>query len=177
MKFRQRDKLLDLMDWHEVRSILDVGCGPGLLLIGGAKKAPEAKAVGVDVWQRSAESGNKPDRVMENARIEGVSERLDVRDGDVRSLPFPDSTFDMVLSRAALHNLKDERERQKGVGEIVRVLAPKGQVGLIIVDSWHLGEYLDLLHEGGVSIHKVLRPPRYFPPGLLFLTIVVGRKQ
>ncbi len=175
-KFRQRDSLLDSIDWNGVQSILDVGCGPGLLLVGAAKRAPQAKAIGVDIWQRRVESGNKAERTLENARLEGVTERVEVRDGDVRNLPFPDSTFDIVLSRAVLHNLRGKKERQKAIGEILRVLRPNGQVGLIIVDSWHLGEYLDLLRQGGTKIQKESKPPRFFPPGLMLLAMLVGRK-
>src|SRR5712691_4739918 len=103
MKFRQRDDLLDSIDWHGVQSVLDVGCGPGLLLIGAAKRVAAAgKAVGVDIWLRRAESGNRAERTLENAELEGVAEKVEVRDGDVRSLTFPDSTFDVVLSRAVL---------------------------------------------------------------------------
>lgn len=175
MKFRQRDTLLDSIDWTGVGSVLDVGCGPGLLLIGAAKRAPEANAVGVDIWQSRVESGNRPERALENARVEGVAGRVEVKDGDVRSLPLPDSAFDVVLSRAVMHNLKGKKERERAIEEMVRVLKPGGQVGLILVDSWHLGEYLGLLRQRDVKIQKVVRPPRYFPPGLLFLALVVGR--
>ncbi len=147
-----------------MKSILDVGCGPGLLLVGAAKRAPQAKAIDVDVWQRHVESGNKAARTLENARLEGVAERIEVRNGDVRNLPFPDSTFDVVLSRAVLHNLKGKKERQKAIGEILRVLRPNGQVGLVIVDSWHLDEYLDLLRQGGTNIQEVSKPPDFSLP-------------
>ncbi len=177
MKLRQRDILLNSIDWQGVRSVLDVGCGPGLLLIGAAKIVRDVKAVGVDIWQRRVESGNSSERTLENARHEGVAERVEVRNGDVRNLPFPDSTFDVILSRAVLHNLHGKRERKKAIEEIVRVLNPNGQIGLIIVDSWHLVEYLDILRRNGVSIMKVSKPPWYFPPGLLFLAMVVGRRS
>ncbi len=175
-KFRQRDSLLDSIDWKGVKSLLDVGCGPGLLLIGAAKRAPHARAFGVDIWQKRVESGNKAERTLENAKIEEVAERIEVRSGDVKELPFPKSTFDIVLSRAVLHNLKGRKERQKAIEEILRVLRPNGQVGLIIVDSWHLDEYLDLLRQGGVNIQKVSKPPRFFPPGLMLLAMIVGSK-
>jgi len=176
-KFRQRDSLLDNIDWNGVQNILDVGCGPGLLLIGAAKRAPHAKAFGVDIWQKRVESGNKAERTLENAKLEGVAERIEVQNGDVRTLPFSESKFDVVLSRAVLHNLKGKKERQKAIAEIIRVLRPNGQVGLIIVDSWHLDEYLDLLRQGGMSIQKVSKPPRFFPPGLMLLAMILGRKS
>ena len=48
-KFTQRDRLLDLIDWSAVRDVLDVGCGPGLLLVGAAKRLETGRAVGVDI--------------------------------------------------------------------------------------------------------------------------------
>ncbi len=177
MKFRQRDSLLDSIDWRGIQTVLDVGCGPGLLLIGAARRVAEGKAIGADIWQRRVESGNRAERALENARLEGVAERVEVRDGDVRNLPFLDSTFDVVVSRAVLHNLKGKEERRRAISEIARVLKPNGQVGLILVDSWHLSEYLDTLRRNNVSIQKVSKPPPYFPPGLLFLAMAVGRKS
>lgn len=175
-KFRQRDRLLDLVGWAGARNVLDVGCGPGLLLVGAAKRAPEAKVVGVDLWRRRVESGNSPERALENARVEGVADRVEVKDGDARSLPFPDSCFDVVLCRAVLHNLKGDEERRAAIREMCRVLRPGGDLGLVLVDSWHLREYTSLLQENGARVEKVVNPPKFYPPGLALLTILVGRK-
>ncbi len=60
----------------------------------------------------------------------------------------------MGQKESLLPNLKGREDRKKAVGEIARVLKPNGQVGLILVDSWHLGEYLDLLRQYGVNIQK-----------------------
>ncbi|MCI4355286.1 MAG: class I SAM-dependent methyltransferase [Thermoplasmata archaeon] len=35
---------------------------------------------------------------MENARREGVADRVEVRTADMRKIPFPDGAFDVVLS-------------------------------------------------------------------------------
>ncbi len=176
-KFTQRDRLLDLIDWSAVRDVLDVGCGPGLLLVGAAKRFETGRAVGVDIWQRYAESGNRAEVTLANAEFEGVAENVEVSDGDIRALPFPDSTFDVVLSRNVLQNMKHRADRQKGIEEILRVLRPVGQIGLILVDSWNLDEYISILRQNDVKILKLLKPPPYFLPGLLFLTTVVARKS
>jgi arsenite methyltransferase len=175
LKFRQRDKLLDSINWQGVRNILDVGCGPGLLLIGAAKRAPEADAIGIDLWKKHAESGNIPQRTLWNARIEGIESRVEVRSADVRFLPFRDSAFDVVLSRAVLHNLKGRKERQRAIEEIARVLNLHGRVGILLVDSWNLKEYLGLLRSNNMKIDKVSKP-RYLPSGLPFLAMIIGIK-
>jgi cyclopropane fatty-acyl-phospholipid synthase-like methyltransferase len=73
--------------------VLDVGCGRGLLLIGAAKRLTTGKAVGVDIWQTEDLSGNRPEATLENARLERVAERVGVKDGDARRLPFADGTL------------------------------------------------------------------------------------
>src|SRR5262249_40992277 len=97
-KFRIRDELLDTISWDGHETVLDVGCGRGLLLVGAAHRLTTGKAIGVDVWLPKALTGNAPAGVLENAAIEGVAERIEVKQGDARSLPFPDQSFDIVLS-------------------------------------------------------------------------------
>jgi len=174
-KFRQRDRLLGLISWRGDEIVLDVGCGPGLLLIGAAKRLTTGRAIGVDIWKRRAEPSNRPEVTLENAKIEGVAERVEVKDGDVRNLTFSDATFDVVLSRAVLHHLGKKNDRERAIGEILRVLKPGGQLGLIIVDSWHLKEYLQFLAQRSVTDVKVLKP-NPFVSGIVFLTTMVAKK-
>ena len=77
-KVRGRDRLLDSLPWQGDEAVLDVGCGRGLLLIGAAKRLTTGKAVGVDIWQAEDLSGNRPEATQENARLEGVSDRVEV---------------------------------------------------------------------------------------------------
>ena len=44
-----RDRVLDCVAWRGDEHVLDVGTGGGVLLIGAAKRAPNGRAVGVDV--------------------------------------------------------------------------------------------------------------------------------
>jgi len=57
-----------------------------------------------------------------------VRERCEVVTGDMRSMPFPDSTFDLVVSSLAIHNIKDHQGRLQAVDEAVRVLKPGGRL-------------------------------------------------
>ena len=74
-KLWSRDRLLDGLNLRGDETVLDVGCGRGLLLIGAAKRLTTGKAVGVDIWQTEDLSGNRPEATLENARLEGVAER------------------------------------------------------------------------------------------------------
>jgi len=148
-KLKLRDRLLDSIPWRGDERALDVGCGRGLLLIGVAQRLTSGKAVGVDVWVRGALSGNRPETVFENALRAGVAERVEIREGDARRLPFDDASFDVVVSNFVLHELKTSAEREKMAQEIVRVLKPGGRLALI--DFIFTGECVEALRKNGAS--------------------------
>ncbi|HET8632054.1 MAG TPA: methyltransferase domain-containing protein, partial [Thermomicrobiales bacterium] len=138
-KYRVRDRLLDDLALRGDETLLDVGCGRGLLLLGAARRLPRGRAVGLDVWRREDQSGNSRETTLANARAEGVADRVAVEDGDARAMPFPDATFDVVVSSLALHNIRDAEGRARALGEVARVLRPGGRVAL--VDFQHTVEY------------------------------------
>lgn len=148
-KVRGREKLLDLLPWRGDEQVLDVGCGRGLLLIEAAKRLTTGKATGVDIWQTEDLSGNRPDATRENARLEGVVDRVDVRTADMRELPFPDQSFDIIVTSWAVHNLCESKDREKALREIARVLKPRGR--LLLRDIKHGPEYAAVLKSAGVS--------------------------
>ncbi len=82
-KLRMRDRLMTDIPWRGDERVLDAGCGRGLLLIGAAKRLTTGKAVGVDVWT-NAQSDNRPAATWENARREGVADRIQVEEADAR---------------------------------------------------------------------------------------------
>jgi ubiquinone/menaquinone biosynthesis C-methylase UbiE len=159
-KLRMRDRLLDGIPWRGDEQVLDVGCGRGLLLLGAAKRLRTGKAVGVDLWQKEDLSGNRPEAAHANARAEGVADRVEIQDGDARSLPFADASFDVVLSSSALHNLYDPAERGKALREIVRVLKPGGRVA--VFDIRHTDEYARVFRECGLADVQRSRPYFFF---------------
>jgi ubiquinone/menaquinone biosynthesis C-methylase UbiE len=149
-KFRMRDWLLDRLELQGHERLLDVGCGRGLLVIGAAKRLPRGKATGIDVWSQKDQAANSAEATMHNAELEGVVGRVDVRDGDARALPFPDASFEVVVSSLALHNIENAGERRKALDEIARVLKPGGRVG--IVDIFKGAEYLDYFTRAGYTV-------------------------
>jgi ubiquinone/menaquinone biosynthesis C-methylase UbiE len=151
-KVRARERFLDLVPWHGDEAVLDVGCGRGLLLLAAARRLTTGKAVGVDLWQNVDLSGNRPEATLENARREGVAERVEVKDGDARQLPFADAAFDVVVSGLALHNIPDAAGREKAIREIARVLKPGGHVAL--VDIQYTGDYLRVLRDCGLDAKR-----------------------
>ena len=105
-KLKERDRLLDRIPWRGDEAVLDVGCGRGLLLIGAARRAGSGRATGLDLWQAEDLTGNSPQATLENARREGVDSRVTVATGDMRKMPFPDASFDVVLSNVAIHRFE-----------------------------------------------------------------------
>jgi ubiquinone/menaquinone biosynthesis C-methylase UbiE len=159
-KLRARDRLLDTIPWRGDEMVLDVGPGRGLLLIGAAKRLRTGKALGVDIWRDEDQSGNLPEATWINARAEGVAERIELNDGDVRHLPLGDETCDVVVSSLTLHNIGRKAERAQAVREIARVLKPGGRLALL--DFRHTHEYARVLYDTGWR--DVQRSGRQFLP-------------
>ncbi len=170
-KLRERERLLGSIPWRGDETVLDVGCGRGLLLTGAARRLTGGKAIGVDIWQEVDQSGNRPEATWANAWAEGVAGRVRVVDGDARRLPFGDRSFDTVVSHMVLHNIRDGEGRRQAVEEIARVLKPGGR--LVIQDMRHTDEYSAALRRAGMlAIEQSPRRFGVFPP----VRRVTGRK-
>lgn len=119
-KLIARERLVDSLDLSGNEVVLDVGCGRGLLLNCAAKRLTNEKAVGLDLWQAEDQSGNDPQVTLANARLEKVVDRVEVRSGDMRAIPFPDESIDVVVSSIAIHNITEKAEReQASTGDIL----------------------------------------------------------
>ena len=86
---------------------------------------------------------------MRNASLEGVSDRVDIETGDMRALPFPDGTFDVVVSSLAIHNISSNAARAQAVAEAWRVL--KGGGRLAIADIRATARYAETLSTLGAT--------------------------
>ena len=179
-KLRERERLLDRVPWRGDEAVLDVGCGRGLLLIGAARRLTTGIATGVDLWQAEDLTGNRPEGTLENARIEGVADRVVVKTGDMRKLPFADASFDVVVSNVAIHNVYEREGRAQAMAEIARVLKPSGRV--VIHDIRHVDQYAAALAQHGLTEVKTVGSKAgqlamfLITFGSLGPDIVVGRK-
>ena len=98
-------------------AVLDVGTGPGVLLVELATRRPDLRLTGVD---RSA------DMVAAATRnLAPFGERARARVADVTSLPFPDRSFDLIVSSLSLHHWDHP---EAAVPELARVLRPGGRI-------------------------------------------------
>ena len=156
-----REKTLELAGVKLGESVLDVGCGTGTLAIAAKRHIGSAgKVYGIDA---------SPEMIA-RARKKAKKAAVDVafENAFVESLPFPDATFDVVLSTTMLHHLPDKARRQC-LREVRRVVKPAGR--LLAVDfggpvrerrSWvakfhrhgriDLGRLSPLVSEAGLKI-------------------------
>ena len=133
-KFVVWAELLDRLEFRGDERVLDLGCGRGAVLLLAAEHLTTGRAIGVDLWRRGDQSGNAAEATRRNAAAEGVSDRVQLHTADMIALPFEASSFDLVVSNMAIHNVKGRAGREKAIEEAVRVLRPGGR--LLIADLW-----------------------------------------
>lgn len=161
-KLRLRDKIIASIPWRGDEMVLDVGCGHGLMLLASAKRLTSGKAIGIDIWSQVDQADNSMEATLHNAALEGVADRVEVKNADARKLPFPDNTFDVVVSSFAIHNMKSAADRKQAIVEIARVLKPDGE--LAIADIQQTRQYQTVLRSLGWSHVR-----RWFP-NFIFVT-------
>jgi ubiquinone/menaquinone biosynthesis C-methylase UbiE len=117
----------DLAELAPQGQVLEVGSGPGRLATTLAEVAPDMRVTGVDIAPDMVE------RATSLATRSGVADRVGFRVGDVASLPFPDASFDVVVSTFSAHHWPDPA---KGLEELHRVLRPGGVARVHDVADW-----------------------------------------
>lgn len=125
-----REQMLDSIDWHGDEHVLDIACGSGMMLNGAAQRLTSGKALGIDMWAAHAGGGDY-DMLMNNARAEGVADRIEFKQVDALHMPFDDASFDVVMCNGAVHHIiHGHVDFEKLMGEMTRVLKPGGRLAL-----------------------------------------------
>ena len=159
---RYKSLLIDQADIRVGQSVLDLGCGTGTLAIMVKQLHPGAEVTGLDA----------DPEMLKVARNKSAREITPVifDTGMTYDLPYPDESFDRIVSSIMIHHLKTP-DKKRTAHEVFRVLKPGGQ--LHIVDfgkpvTWYgkiLGPFLHGFEEANDNIEGSL--PKFFgEPGL-----------
>jgi arsenite methyltransferase len=167
-KFFLRDAVLRKLQLKGDETILDLGCGRGLLLIEVAKRIPKGKAVGADIWDQNLEYMNTPEMVLNNARIEGVSAQVEIVTADAQALQFADNSFEVVMTSLMMHHVPN---KTKALSEMARVLKPGGTIVIADVMSKQYTPALRSLGIEQVDMQKAAR--LFFMPAY----VTIGHKS
>lgn len=97
---------------------LDLCCGTGDMAAALRRRGPAAEIVGADFSRGMLSRGA---RKFESSRIAPV-------EADALRLPFPDQSYDLVVSAFGFRNLANY---ELGLNEIYRVLRPSGEIGIL----------------------------------------------
>jgi len=104
--------------------LLDLGSGPGSLLVEVKRLCPEARVIGVDPSEHMLEIAR---RNAESAGFPGI----ETVKGSAERIPVDSATADLVVSQYSLHDWSDP---QKGLSEIFRILKPGGNA---VITDWN----------------------------------------
>lgn len=101
--------------------VLEIGCGTGNLSVRAKRAHPGVELVGSDPDPLALDRARRKARDLGGVRFErGYAQRL----------PYPDATFDRVLSALMLHHL-DNDTKASTAAEVLRVLRPGGSLHLV----------------------------------------------
>jgi demethylmenaquinone methyltransferase/2-methoxy-6-polyprenyl-1,4-benzoquinol methylase/phosphoethanolamine N-methyltransferase len=115
---RNTRMIVEMADIGPGAKVLDVGCGTGNLTVTAkGYTGASGAAYGIDASPEMIEVARK------KAERRGGGTSFEV--GLIEKLPYPDASFDVVISRLVIHHLPDDLKHQ-GFREIYRVLKPGG---------------------------------------------------
>ena len=119
---RAHRRLADQADVRPGHRVLEIGCGTGNLALMVKRRHPDAVVAGLDPDPKAL------DRAGRKAARAGLPVRFDR--GFAGELPYPEASFDRVLSAFMFHHLAPA-ERRSALAEVRRVLVPGGELHLL----------------------------------------------
>ncbi len=120
-------------------SLLDVGCGKGFMMHDLVELIPGITVKGIDISSYAIEN-----------TLEDMKPHVKV--ANANSLPFPDKSFDVVISINTIHNL-DQEECGKALQEIERVSRGKS---FITVDAYRTDEEKERMYGWNLTARTIM---------------------
>ncbi len=124
---KKNELLYDILRLEPRHTVVDVGCGTGAftrILAERLDKRKRGKIVGVDRDAKLLAAAR------ELASEYGLASRIEFRQGDAKSLPFPDGFADRVVCQAVLW-LMTHGEREAALKEMIRICKKGGLVAAV----------------------------------------------
>jgi len=145
------EELCEALDIRAGQKVLDVAAGNGNVSLAAARR-----------WCDVVASDYVP-ALLERARERAAAERLDitVREADAEALPFPDHSFDVVVSTFGVMFTADH---DRAAAELLRVCRHGGKIGLA---NWTPDGFIGQLFK---TIGKHVPPPAGARPPALWGT-------
>jgi SAM-dependent methyltransferase len=145
LQARLRDLVFAHLAWNGDGKLLDIGCGNGALAVEAARRYPHAQVTGIDCWGGKWEYSIE--RCQSNALNASVAERTRFQKASAARLPFPDETFDVVVSNMVFHEVQEARDKRTVIREALRVLKKGGVFSFQDLFVWKslYGEPQDLV--------------------------------
>lgn len=144
--------------------ILDVGCGSGAFGILTVKGHNNVQLVGIDSFQNVYANYFSIDICKQNAKEEGIVDATFIC-GDARNLPFPDNSFDVIISNYVYHNIPGKS--REAIKESLRCLKKGG--AFVIHDIFYkiqygnIYEFIKELKQEGISEINYERTDNGYP--------------
>ena len=125
-----------------------------------AEGRPGAEITGLDNFSAAYINGHGMAKTLHNFAVAGISDRAAIQEGDMRSLPFDDSSFDAAVSSYAIDHLRPP-EIPVALAETARVLRNGGDLLLMVIvpNRWTVVAF-------GPLIPLIFRPRRYWRSAL-----------
>jgi demethylmenaquinone methyltransferase/2-methoxy-6-polyprenyl-1,4-benzoquinol methylase len=138
--------------------VLDLCCGTGDMTFALKRRGSNiAQIIGADFSHA----------MLQRAAVKGSGTQLRWVEADALRLPFADSHFDLITAAFGFRNLADY---DAGLREIVRVLAPDGEVGILdfgepggLMGKIYRVYFKSVLPRIGTVISGVQGPYKYLP--------------
>ncbi|EMS73388.1 class I SAM-dependent methyltransferase [Ruminiclostridium cellobioparum] len=113
------ESVIETMNKYDFKSVLDVGCGTGNVLLEVIKRK-SVDIAGIDLSEK----------MLDIARRR-IGNSADLRSGDSEHLPWDSAAFDMIICTDSFHHYPHPLAVLE---EMKRVLTPNGKI--VIADAW-----------------------------------------
>lgn len=138
--------------------ILDAGCGSGIFAIEAAKFLSTGQVEGIDIWRTQDQFRNFLKNTIQNIAVNDLQKKINIHTADMRNLPYLDEYFDCVVSSLAVHNIKSQKEQERTLCELLRVLKPGGFLAIFDIKN-----YVEFFKKQSVQIIETYKVYTYCP--------------